>query len=88
MITIELYRINGCIACKVMQDIILNIVNNINKDLVLKIRNADNYTKEQLSNLNISSYPTTIIKEHDKEIARLVGTYPLDYVKNVINKCE
>lgn len=88
MITIELYRITGCIACKVMQDIILNIVNNINKDLVLKIRNADNYTKEQLSNLNISSYPTTIIKKDDKEIARLVGTYPLDYIKNVINKCE
>lgn len=86
MKTIELYRVRNCTACGVMSNIILNAVNESGIDVNIKFRNSENYTKEQLDNLNINSYPTTIIKENDKEVARLVGTYPVEYVIGVLEK--
>lgn len=87
MITMTLYRKRDCRACKVMTNIICDAINNVNSDTCLKIRNAENYTDDMLNELNIKYYPTLIFTDdNDNEIARLEGTYPVEYITNLLEK--
>ena len=38
--------------------------------------------------LDVKVYPTIVILDNFKEIATLEGTYPKEYIKNILNKLK
>lgn len=87
MIRIDCFVKSGCDACKIAVKSITNAVNEASCDITLNIRNVSAVVT------NIKKFPTTIIyKEtlsHElKELARLEGSFPSDYIKDIINKLE
>lgn len=87
MITLILYRTKDCPACKVMTNNVYEAISNVNRDICVKIRNADNYSDNAKEELNIEQYPTVIFTNDDNiEMARLVGTYPVEYIIGILEK--
>lgn len=90
MIRIDCFTKNGCDACKIAIKNITKAVNEANCDITLNIRNIildDAILKK------INKFPTTVIIKVDnnynkKELARLEGSFPSDYIKDIINKLE
>ena len=95
MIKIVLIIKEDCPACSIVKRVITEAINKINCEVTFKIVNS--------SNLNINSYkvkvfPTTIfykyvgdidlLTPYYKEIARLVGSFPVDYLNKVIDKLK
>lgn len=85
MIRIDCFTRNGCDACKIAIKNITEAINEANCDITLNIRNT--------SLDDINKFPTTVIIKVDndynrKELARLEGSFPSDYIKDIINKLE
>lgn len=87
MIRIDCFTRDGCDACKIAIKNITEAINEASCDITLNIRKISEVAT------SIKKFPTTIIyKEtlsHEfKELARLEGSFPSDYIKDIINKLE
>lgn len=92
MIRILCITKENCFPCKVAIANILEAANNINCDLSIDIRNA---TNELIEKYSIIVCPTTIISENNiigsidtyKELVRLEGSFPTEYLNNILDDC-
>lgn len=87
MICIDCFVKSGCDACKIAVKSITNAVNEASCDVTLNIRNVSAVVT------NIKKFPTTIIYKktlsHEfKELARLEGSFPSEYIEDIIDKLE
>lgn len=87
MIHIDCFTRNGCDACKIAIKNITEAVNEVSCDITLNIRKISEVAT------SIKKFPTIIIyKEtlsHElKELARLEGSFPSEYIENIIDKFE
>ena len=95
MIKIVLIIKEDCPACSIVKRVITQAINKIDCEITLKIINS--------SNVNVNSYkvkvfPTTIFYKNVgsdvnedylfKEIARLEGSFPIDYLNKIIDKLK
>lgn len=86
-----------CQACTIVKKVISEAVNKINLDSIVAIKHTNTFIKDAY---NVDIYPTTIfyrecktIEEKAvygvyKEIARLEGSFPIDYLNKVIDKLK
>ena len=92
MIKIVLIIKEDCPACSIVKKVISEAINKINCNLTLKIVTTCNES-------NIRVFPTTIFYKaksaintvfegNYEEIARLEGSFPIDYLNNVIDKLK
>lgn len=87
MIRIDCFTRDGCDACKITIKNITDAINEANCDITLNIRKISGIAT------SIKKFPTTIIyKEtlsHElKELARLEGSFPSEYIEDIINKLK
>lgn len=87
MIRIDCFTRDGCDACKIAIKNITDAINEASCDTTLNIRKISEVAT------SIKKFPTTIIyKEtlsHEfKELARLEGSFPSEYIKDIIDKLE
>lgn len=90
MIRIDCFTRDGCDACKIAIKNITEAINEANCDITLNIRNTN---LDDILRKEITKFPTTVITKVDndykrKELARLEGSFPSDYIKDIINKLE
>ncbi len=90
MIRIDCFTRDGCDACKIAIKNITDAINEANCDITLNIRNTN---LDDIRRKEITKFPTTVITKVDndykrKELARLEGSFPSDYIKDIINKLE
>lgn len=90
MIRIDCFTKDGCDACKIAIKNITEAINEANCDITLNIRNTN---LDDILRKEITKFPTTVITKVDndykrKELARLEGSFPSDYIKDIINKLE
>lgn len=90
MIRIDCFTKDGCDACKIAIKNITDAINEANCDITLNIRNTN---LDDILRKEITKFPTTVITKVDndykrKELARLEGSFPSDYIKDIINKLE
>ena len=72
---------DDCIACNIVKKVISQAINNIDTEITLNItKNGERH--------NPKVYPTTIFEKNNKEIARLEGSFPIDYLNRVIDKLK
>lgn len=88
MIRIDCFTRDGCDACKIAIKNITDAINEANCDITLNIRNTN---LDDILRKEITKFPTTVITKVDndykrKELARLEGSFPSDYIKDIINK--
>lgn len=88
MIRIDCFTRDGCDACKIAIKNITDAINEANCDITLNIRNTN---LDDILRKEITKFPTTVITKVDndykrKELARLEGSFPSDYIKYIINK--
>jgi len=87
MIRIDCFTRDGCDACKIAIKNITDAINEASCDITLNIRKISEVAT------SIKKFPTTIIyKEtlsHElKELARLEGSFPSEYIEDIIDKLE
>lgn len=87
MIRIDCFTRDSCDACKIAIKNITDAINEANCDITLNIRKISEVAT------SIKKFPTTIIYKETllhklKELARLEGSFPSDYIKDIINKLE
>jgi phosphoenolpyruvate-protein kinase (PTS system EI component) len=89
---IDLNEVRACKAlleeCKI--ELRTEGINEANCDITLNIRNTN---LDDILRKEITKFPTTVITKVDndykrKELARLEGSFPSDYIKDIINKLE
>lgn len=90
MIRIDCFTRDGCDACKIAIKNITDAINEANCDITLNIRNTN---LDDILRKEITKFPTTVITKVDndykrKELARLEGSFPSDYIKDIINKLQ
>lgn len=96
MIRIVVITKPDCLACSVIKKVILEAINNINCDITFSTITTNEALRE---NLKIDIHPTTIFYRKSKtieekaygaykEIARLEGSFPIDYLNKVIDKLK
>lgn len=94
MIKIVLIIKENCPACSIVKRVITEAINKINCEVTFKIVNGSNIN---LDCYNIKVFPTTIFYKNEgsiltnviyKEIARLEGSFPIDYLNKVIDKLK
>ena len=96
MIRIIVITKPDCVACSIVKKVILEAINNINCDITFSTITSNEALKE---NLKIDIHPTTIFYRKSKtieekaygaykEIARLEGSFPIDYLNKVIDKLK
>lgn len=90
MIRIDCFTRDGCDACKIAIKNITEAINEANCDITLNIRNTN---LDDILRKEITKFPTTVITKvyndyKRKELARLEGSFPSDYIKDIINKLE
>lgn len=90
MIRIDCFTRDGCDACKIAIKNITDAINEANCNITLNIRNTN---LDDILRKEITKFPTTVITKVDndykrKELARLEGSFPSDYIKDIINKLE
>lgn len=90
MIRIDCFTRDDCDACKIAIKNITDAINEANCDITLNIRNTN---LDDILRKEITKFPTTVITKVDndykrKELARLEGSFPSDYIKDIINKLE
>lgn len=88
MIRITCYTKKNCEACHIMIRMIGNMIADINDDNSTNIVNINNMNPDKISDLKVNVFPTTIIEKNGKQFAKLEGTFPEDYVKDIIYKLE
>lgn len=90
MIRIDCFTRDGCDACKIAIKNITDAINETNCDITLNIRNTN---LDDILRKEITKFPTTVITKVDndykrKELARLEGSFPSDYIKDIIDKLQ
>lgn len=90
MIRIDCFTRDGCDACKIAIKNITDAINEANCDITLNIRNTN---LDDILRKEITKFPTIVITKVDndykrKELARLEGSFPSDYIKDIINKLK
>ncbi len=90
MIRIDCFTRDGCDACKIAIKNITDAINEANCDITLNIRNTN---LDDILRKEITKFPTTVITKVDndykrKELARLEGSFPSDYIKDIIDKLQ
>lgn len=94
MIKIVLIIKEDCPACSIVKRVITEAINKINCEVTFKIVNGSNIN---LDCYNIKVFPTTIFYKNEgsiltnviyNEIARLEGSFPIDYLNRVIDKLK
>lgn len=87
MIHIDCFIKEKCDACKIAVKNITNAVNEVNCDISLNIK------KVAANATGINKFPTIVISKkypsnEFKELSRLEGSFPSDYIKEIILKLE
>lgn len=95
MIKIVLIIKEDCPACSIVKRVITETINKIYCNVIFKTVNASNIN---LDYYNIKVFPTTIFYKNVNivkmgppvynEIARLEGSFPIDYLNKVIDKLK
>lgn len=90
MIRIDCFTRDDCDACKIAIKNITDAINEANCDITLNIRNTN---LDDILRKEITKFPTTVITKVDndykrKELARLEGSFPSDYIKDIIDKLQ
>ena len=96
MIKIVLIIKEDCPACSIVKRVITEAINKIDCDITLRVLSNKGFRSE---NYNIKVFPTTIFYKSKsakgsifegkfEEIARLEGSFPIDYLNKVINKLK
>ena len=94
MIKIVLIIKEDCPACSIVKRVITEAINKINYEVTFKIVNGSNIN---LDCYNIKVFPTTIFYKNEgsiltnviyNEIARLEGSFPIDYLNKIIDKLK
>nr|UVM98012.1 MAG: KaiB domain protein [Bacteriophage sp.] len=90
MIRIDCFTRDDCDACKIAIKNIIDAIDEANCDIALNIRNTN---LDDILRKEITKFPTIVITKVDndykgKELARLEGSFPSDYIKDIINKLE
>lgn len=90
MIRIDCFTRDSCDACKIAIKNITDAINEANCDITLNIRNTN---LDDILRKEITKFPTTVITKVDndykrKELARLEGSFPSDYIKDIIDKLK
>lgn len=94
MIKIVLIIKEDCPACSIVKRVITEAINKIDCNVTFKIVNGSNIN---LDCYNIKVFPTTIFYKNEgsiltnviyNEIARLEGSFPIDYLNKVIDKLK
>ena len=90
MIRIDCFTRDGCDACKIAIKNITDAINEANCDITLNTRNTN---LDDILRKEITKFPTTVITKVDndykrKELARLEGSFPSDYIKDIIDKLQ
>lgn len=88
MIKIKCYIRRNCDACKIMLRIITDVITDINIDCAIRVINVENLSIDEKAELNINKFPLTIIEKDDNNKATLKGTYPIEFIENVILNIE
>lgn len=76
----------NCEACSIMLYNVADVLDETNTEVTLRVRHSESLNVDTLIELNIKNFPTILIKQDGKEVGRLEGTYPVDYIKEIINK--
>lgn len=76
----------NCEACSIMLHNVADVLDETNTEVTLRVRHSESLNVDTLIELNIKNFPTILIKQNGKEVGRLEGTYPVDYIKEIINK--
>lgn len=87
MIRIDCFIIKECDACKIAIRNITNAINEANFDVTLNVRTVN------VTDKNIKIFPTIVIykkllSNELKKLARLEGSFPIDYIKDIIDKLK
>ena len=97
MIKIVIVTKPDCIACDIAKKVISEAILMIDKDFTFVSITGDETLNE---NLKVDIYPTTIFYRETKgiiekathgsfrEIARLTGSFPIDYLVKIIDKLK
>lgn len=94
MIKIVLIIKEDCPACSIVKRVITEAINKINCEVTFKTINGSNIN---LDCYNIKVFPTTIFYKNEgsiltnviyNEIARLEGSFPIDYLNKIIDKLK
>lgn len=86
MNAITIYRTKNCLACQIISEIFSEIIDDVDKDIKLRFIDCEDKDDSLAKAANIVAFPTIIFTKDNNEVARLVGSYPLDYIKQVIDK--
>lgn len=76
----------NCEACSIMLHNVADVLDETDTEVTLRVRHSESLDVDTLTELNIKNFPTILIKQDGKEVGRLEGTYPVDYIKEIINK--
>lgn len=81
---VEIITIKDCLACEFVGSVLQDICKNtdIKCNIVTCNRNVAN------TKYKTNVFPTVIIRENIREIARIFGSMPADFYKTVIDKFE
>ena len=96
MVKIVLIIKEDCPACTIVKKVITQAINNIDCDISFRILSNKGFWAETY---NVKVFPTTIFYKtksakdtifegNFEEIARLEGSFPIDYLNKVIDKLK
>lgn len=96
MIKIVLIIKEDCPACSIVKRVITEAINKINCDITFRVLSNKGFRADSY---NVKVYPTTIFYKtksakgtifegNFEEIARLEGSFPIDYLNKVIDKLK
>ena len=87
MIKIVLIIKEDCVACDIVKRVITQAINKTETDISLKTIMSNPIDDEYYM---VKKYPTTLFFKDKNSIAlaRLEGSFPIDYLNRVINKLK
>ena len=97
MIKIVIVVKPDCPACAIVKRVISEAVNKVELDSIVAVRHTNTFIKDAYK---VDIYPTTIFYRESKtieekavfgtykEIARLEGSFPVDYLNKIIDKLK
>ena len=87
MIKIVLIVKENCVACDIVKRVITQAINKAETDISLKTIMSNSIDDERYM---IKKYPTTLFFKDKSNIslARLEGSFPIDYLNKVIDKLK
>lgn len=86
MIKIVLIVKENCVACDIVRRVITQAINKAETDIVLRTIMSNPVDDDYYM---IKKYPTTLFLDKSGMcLARLEGSFPIDYLNRVINKVK